>query len=171
MLTRDYKDAPREAKHGGIRRKAIAVRRLQDLKILLDVAARISGTESLDEVLEGLVEMTSLAVHCDRVTFFLHDPNSGELYSRVAQGIHRREIRLGAKEGIAGAAFATGRSIIVDDAYADQRFNAKTDQETSYLTKTVLCVPLRTVKGEVIGVAQALNKLDGNVYKTRSGPA
>jgi adenylate cyclase len=165
MLTRDYKDAPREAKHGGIRRKAIAVRRLQDLKILLDVAARISGTESLDEVLEGLVEMTSLAVHCDRVTFFLHDPNSGELYSRVAQGIHRREIRLGAKEGIAGAAFATGRSIIVDDAYADQRFNAKTDQETSYLTKTVLCVPLRTVKGEVIGVAQALNKLDGTFTK------
>ena len=72
---------------------------------------------------------------------------------------------LAQRREIAGAAFATGRSIIVDDAYADQRFNAKTDQETSYLTKTVLCVPLRTVKGEVIGVAQALNKLDGTFTK------
>src|SRR5262249_51718407 len=40
--------------------------------------------------------------------------------------------------------------------------NPKTDQETGYRTKTVLCVPLRTAKGEIIGVVQALNKRDGS---------
>ena len=55
----------------------------------------------------------------------------------------------------------TGQSIIVDDAYADPRFNAAIDRETGYVTKTVLCVPIRTGKGEVIGVAQALNKVGG----------
>jgi adenylate cyclase len=135
--------------------------RLQDVNILLDVTRRISGRDSLDEILEALVEMTSLAIGCDRSSFFLNDPGTGELYSRVAQGVHRREIRLLNNDGIAGAAFQTGRSIIVDDAYADPRFNPRTDRETGYLTKTVLCVPLCTAKGDVIGVAQALNKAGG----------
>src|SRR6202050_2765448 len=135
--------------------------RLEDVNILLGVAQRISGTETLDEILEELVQMTSAALGCDRSSFFLHDAGTGELYSRVAQGIRRREIRLLSNDGIIGAAFQTGGSIIVDDAYADPRFTATIDQETGYVTKTILCVPLRTANGEIIGVAQALNKVDG----------
>jgi adenylate cyclase len=135
--------------------------RLEDINILLDVARRVSGTETLDEILEELVEMTSRALGCDRSSFFLHDVGTGELYSRVAQGIRRREIRMLSNDGIIGAAFHTGNSIIVDDAYADPRFNPTIDHETGYVTKTILCVPLRTAKGDVIGVAQALNKADG----------
>ena len=42
--------------------------------------------------------------------------------------------------GIAGAAFLTGQSIIVHDAYADPRFNSDIDRETGFVTKTVLFV-------------------------------
>ena len=120
------------------------------------------GRSLLDEILEALVEMTSLAISCERCSFFLNDPGTDELYTRAAQGIRRQEtVRLLNNEGIAGAAFLTGQSIIVDDAYADPRFNAAIDRETGYVTKTVLCVPIRTGKGEVIGVAQALNKVGG----------
>ena len=113
--------------------------------------------------------MTSLAISCERCSFFLNDPGTDELYTRVAQGIRRQEtVRLLNNEGIAGAAFLTGQSIIVDDAYADPRFNAAIDRETGYVTKTVLCVPIRTGKGEVIGVAQALNKVGGLFQQERS---
>ena len=146
----------RPARARGVRARA------KDLEIILDVARRISGNESLDEVLQALVETTSLALNCDRCSFFLSDSSTGELYTRVAQGLrHHQTVRLQSSEGIAGAAFQTGRSIIVDDAYADPRFNPSIDAETSYVTKSVLCAPLRTVKGEIVGVAQALNKLEG----------
>jgi len=135
--------------------------RLEDVNVLLDVAQRISGTETLDEILEELVEMTSGALGCDRSSFFLYDAGTNELYSRVAQGIRRREIRLLSNDGIIGAAFQSGASIIVDDAYADPRFTATIDQETGYVTKSILCVPLRTAKGDVVGAAQALNKIGG----------
>jgi adenylate cyclase len=144
------------SRRGGVRE------RLQDLNILLDVTRRISGAASLDEILEALAKMTSLAINCERISFFLNDPGTGELYSRVAQGIRRREIRLLNNDGIAGAAFQMGKSIIVGDAHADPRFNPAIDQDTGYVTKTVLCVPLRTAKGEVIGVAEALNKVGGS---------
>jgi adenylate cyclase len=149
------------AKRRGRRRPTGMRERLQDVNILLDVTRRISGTESLDEILEALVEMTSLAISCDRSSFFLNDPSTGELYSRIAQGVSRREIRLLNNDGVIGAAFQTGRSIIIDDAYADPRFNPSIDRETGYLTKSVLCVPLCTSKGDVVGVAQALNKVGG----------
>jgi adenylate cyclase len=149
------------AKRRGRRRPTGMRERLQDVNILLDVTRRISGTESLDEILEALVEMTSLAISCDRSSFFLNDPSTGELYSRIAQGVSRREIRLLNNDGVIGAAFQTGRSIIIDEAYADPRFNPSIDRETGYLTKSVLCVPLCTAKGDVIGVAQALNKVGG----------
>ena len=51
--------------------------------------------------------------------------------------------------------------MIVDDAYSDDRFNSDVDKETGYTTKTILCVPIRTVKDEIIGVAQCLNKHNG----------
>jgi len=144
-----------QARVGGKREQS------EDVNILLDIARRLSGTETLDEILEDLVEMTSQALGCDRSSFFLHDAGTGELYSRVAQGIRRREIRLLSNDGIIGEAFQTGRSIMVDDAYADPRFNPTIDRETGYVTKTILCVPLCTAKGDVIGVAQALNKVGG----------
>jgi adenylate cyclase len=166
MLTRDSGSNRKAKRTANALRTRLRNRdrteRLKDVRVLLNVATRISATESLEEVLEALVEMTSVAIECDRVTFFLHDQGSGELYSRIAQGIGRREIRLLDSEGIAGVAFRTGESIIVADAYADPRFNPKADQETRYLTKTVLCVPLRTPKGDIIGVAQALNKVEGS---------
>jgi adenylate cyclase len=154
--------APRSAaKARGQPRLGRMHERLQDVNILLDVTRRISGTDSLDEILEALVEITSLAINCDRSSFFLNDAGTGELYSRVAQGVHHRDIRILNNDGVVGATFQTGRSIIIDDAYADLRFNPTIDRETGYVTKTVLCVPLRTAKGDVIGVAQALNKAGG----------
>src|SRR5271155_1336735 len=91
---RSASKAPVQPRLGGKRE------RLEDVNILLDIARRISGTETLDEILEELVEVTSRALGCDRSSFFLHDTGTGELYSRVAQGVRRREIRVLTNDGI-----------------------------------------------------------------------
>ena len=142
------------------RRKDIEAR-LRHAEILLSVSKRCASIESLDDILETLVEMTSWELGCERGTLFLNDPQTGELYSRVAQGTFRREIRILNTSGIAGHVFTTGNGVIIHDAYKDDRFNRSVDQQTGFTTKSVLCVPIRTVKGEVIGVMQSLNKNEG----------
>jgi adenylate cyclase len=137
---------------------------IRHFDVLLDVSRRVSGTESLDEILDALVETTSRAIGADRSSFFLFDPNTNELFSRSAQGIHRREIRFSSNEGIGGAVFQSRTPMIVDDAYSDDRFNSDVDKQTGYKTTTLLCVPIRTVKDEVIGVAQCLNKHDDLLF-------
>lgn len=135
--------------------------RLRQAEMLLDLSKRVAAIESLDEILEILVEMTTWEVGAERGTLFLNDPQTGELYSRVAQGNFKREIRILNTSGVAGHVFTTGEGVIIDDAYADSRFNRSVDEQTGFVTRSIICVPIKTVKGEIIGASQALNKKKG----------
>lgn len=43
----------------------------------------------------------------------------------------------------------------------DERFNREVDVQTGYRTKALLCMPIKDASGDVIGVAQVINKLGG----------
>jgi len=136
-------------------------RRLREVELLLDITRRISSMDSLDAVLNALVEMTTSELNAERGSLFLNDPETSELYSRVAQGNFQREIRILNTSGVAGHVFTSGEGLIIHDAYADERFNRSVDEQTGFMTHSILCVPIRTAKGEIIGVAQTLNKRRG----------
>ena len=136
-------------------------RKSSEAELLLDISKTIAAFETLDEILKSLVEITTRELKADRGTIFLNDGETGELYSRVAQGIFQREIRILSNTGVAGHVFTNGEGIIVHNAYEDPRFNRSIDEQTGYVTKTILCVPIRTIKGEIIGAAQVLNKKTG----------
>lgn len=136
-------------------------RKASEAEMLLDISRTIAVFETLDEILTTMVELTTRELKADRGTVFLNDPETGELYSRVAQGNIKREIRILNNSGVAGQVFTTGKGLIVHDAYRSPHFNRAIDESTGYTTKRILCVPIRTIKGEIIGVAQALNKKTG----------
>jgi adenylate cyclase len=140
-------------------------RRLRHLELLLEVTRRMASYGTLDQVLQALVEMTTTELNAERGSLFLNDPDTNELYSRVAQGNIQREIRILNTSGVAGYVYTAGEALIIHDAYADDRFNRSIDEQTGFTTRNILCVPIRTVKGEVIGVAQTLNKRTGKFTK------
>jgi adenylate cyclase len=121
----------------------------------------MAASKNLDEALETLVDITTSAIGGERGTIFLNDENSQELYSRFAQGNFRREIRIMNTKGVAGWVFTHNEGAIILDAYKDDRFDKSVDMRTGYRTKSILCAPLKTVNGEIIGVSQILNKIDG----------
>ena len=129
--------------------------------MLLQVTTDLAKTKSLDEALETLVKITTSTIGAERGTIFLNDSSTGELYSRIAQGSFRREIRIMNSKGVAAWVFSHNEGAIIPDAYKDDRFNKAVDVRTGFRTKSILCAPLRTVNGEKIGVSQILNKIDG----------
>ena len=153
---------PKPAESGGLPIDA----RLHRAEVLINISREVAGIENLGEILSKIVELTARETQSARATLFLNDDQTGELYSRVAHGEGGREIRMLNTSGIAGHVFTTGEGIIIDDAYSDPRFNRAIDRQTGFETKTVMCAPVRTVKGEVIGVAQALNKKGGTAKFT-----
>ncbi len=135
--------------------------RLRRAEMLVKLTQKVSAIESLDELLATLVELVANETNAERGTLFLNDAATGELYSRVAQGTFNREIRILNNSGIAGAVFQSGEGEIVHDAYEDKRFNREVDEETGFKTHSILCAPVKTARGEVIGVVQTLNKRGG----------
>ena len=135
--------------------------KLRQTEMLLNISRAVAEMETIDEVLEALVVHTTKETGAERGTLFLNDAQTGELYSRVAQGAFKREIRLLNTNGVAGHVFTSGEGTIIHDAYMDAHFDKAIDEQTGFVTKSILCVPVRTVRGKIIGVVQALNKIDG----------
>ena len=134
-------------------------------ELLLRVSRNIAGLSNLKEILFAIIEETVTEIGADRGTLFLNDPLTGELYSRVAQGELTREIRILNTSGIAGAIFHSGKGEIIHDVQSDERFNSSIDEQTGYRTKNIICAPIRTVRNDIIGVIQILNKKKGRFTK------
>src|SRR5215469_12544192 len=131
------------------------------LSALVEVSEIVTQRFSLDHQLPRLIERIPELLGAERATLFLHDPESGELFSRVAQGEGLTEIRVPDTDGIVGSVFGSGTTEIIADAYADTRFNREVDRRTGYRTRDLLSVPLRNQSGQVMGVTQVLNKRSG----------
>ncbi|MBF0434491.1 MAG: GAF domain-containing protein [Magnetococcales bacterium] len=135
--------------------------KMSQLEMLLSISRQVAANETLEEMLKTIVELTTERIHSERGSIFLNDERTGELYTRYAQGHVRREIRILNNQGIAGHVFQTGQGVIIPDAYQDSRFDQSVDKETGFKTRSILCAPIRTAKGSVIGVVQSLNKREG----------
>ena len=132
------------------------------LSRLMKVGAAISSELDLDALLRTISQTTSHLLGAERSTVFLVDRSRNELWSRVAEGLDRQEIRIPLAAGIAGTVASSGTPIRISDAYTDPRFNPEVDKRTGYRTRNILCAPMRNARGQVIGVFQVLNKRDGD---------
>jgi adenylate cyclase len=134
---------------------------LRQLQMLVSLSRQVAALDSLDAVIDTLLQAAIQEIAADRGSLFLHDKETGELYTYISTGLGSRQIRLMDDLGIAGAVFHSGVGEIVHEAYADSRFHRGVDEQTGYTTKSLICTPVRNAKGETIGVAEMLNKIDG----------
>ena len=84
-------------------------------ELLLQVNNDLAVTETLDQALESLLNISSSIIGAERGAIFLNDPKTEELYSRVAQGDFMREIRFMNSKGIAGWSYKHEKGAIVHD--------------------------------------------------------
>lgn len=78
--------------------------------------------------------------------------------STVEQMEKREEIRVKWGTGIVGYAASSGLPVHISDCYSDNRFSDLVDRRTGYHTRNMLCAPIHDINGEVMGVAQVINK-------------
>ena len=133
---------------------------------LLEVSRRLSRTGDLPSILGLVIDALRDLLDADRATVFEFDAKQHELFTQVAHGIGGSGdapavIRIPMDAGIAGLAATTRKIVNISDAYAEPRFNRAVDQKTGYRTRTILAIPLMDHDGELVGVAQVLNRREG----------
>lgn len=131
------------------------------LSILLKVGLRLTAERDIERLLRMIIEETTSVLDAERSSLFLIDRDRNEMWAKIAQGVDVIEIRFPVGVGIAGAVGKTGEIINIPDAYHDSRFNPAFDKKTGYHTRSILCVPMKNMHGEIIGAIQVLNKKSG----------
>ncbi|HEU5450498.1 MAG TPA: GAF domain-containing SpoIIE family protein phosphatase [Terriglobales bacterium] len=137
---------------------ALDKKSITQLSLLFDATKLLNSTLDLAELLELILKIAKTETRADRASVFLVDKKRQQLWSIVAFGLDRQEIRLPLGRGVAGNVAASGELVNVSDAYTLEFFDATTDQRTGYVTKSLLCLPIKHYTGDVVGVIQLLNQ-------------
>lgn len=135
------------------------------LQMIIKAAELVNSTIKIDEVLKNIVEVASNLTNADRGTLYLVDREKGELWSLIAMGSERKEIRVKLGEGLSGFVAKTGEILNIKDARSDPRWRSDFDKTSGYVTKTALTFPIHNNKDEIIGVLQLLNSRNGEFSK------
>lgn len=131
--------------------------RLQRLEALVVASEALNRASGLDDILHAILDLISTQLDCERATVFLHDQRTGKLHARRMAGSQHVEIVLERGMGVAGYVAEKGESVLINDVRSDPRFDSSIDRRTGFLTKTMLCVPLRKSEGALLGSVQAIN--------------
>jgi serine phosphatase RsbU (regulator of sigma subunit) len=136
-------------------------RTLSKLNFVCEASRALGSTLDLSLLLARILEMAESQVEAERGTLFLVDEKASEIWSLIAHGLEKKEIRLPLGIGIAGHAAKTGEIVNIPDAYADPRFNPEVDKDTGFTTRNILCVPIQNKAAKTIAVLQLLNRKQG----------
>lgn len=134
---------------------------LERISLLFKMGILISTQTNMSSLVELLIREAPSVMNAQRATIFLADDQTQELYSHLGVGLQDYQIRIPWDSGIAGWVFTHGKALNIADPYHDPRFNKNVDPRTGFHTKNLLCVPLKTPGGQIIGAFQVLNKKAG----------
>jgi len=136
-------------------------REQKKVALVQEVSRALSEMGDLDALLALIMAKITELMEADRSTLYLLTEDGRQLWSKVAQGSERIEIRLNVGDGIAGWVAQTREIVNIPDAYADARFQRAVDTKSGYRTRSILSVPMMGTPGRMVGVVQVLNKEDG----------
>ncbi|MFO0571384.1 MAG: sigma-54-dependent Fis family transcriptional regulator [Polyangiaceae bacterium] len=139
-----------------------APRYMSRLSLLIDLASLLGREVDLDSLLATACERVAEALRADRASIWLVDAERGDLVTRVALLPEVTELRQPMGKGIAGVVAESGKTLRVDDAANEPRFDPSADRATGYHTQSLLVAAIREHgRAPVRGVIQLLNRKDG----------
>ncbi len=144
-------------------------KRVRELSALHEVSKAIASEFHLQPMLERVMELAKDVMQAEASSLMLLDPETDELVFSVAQGEAGSDLkarRLPKGVGIAGWVAEYGEPLLIEDAYADDRFNPAFDKKTGFRTRSILTAPLKA-KGRILGIVQVINPRHKNAFDNK----
>jgi HD-GYP domain-containing protein (c-di-GMP phosphodiesterase class II) len=135
-------------------------------RLLEQISLHMQQTLKIDVLIPLVLDEVNKAIDAEAQSLWLLNPDTNVLECRFATGpgaeaIKRVRVPLG--KGIVGQSVARHEALILEDAQKDPRVFRAADEQTGYVTRSLLCVPL-VRQGQAVGAIEAVNKRDGMVF-------
>jgi GAF domain-containing protein len=139
-----------------------AERRARQLTNLNEITRQLTTTLDLEPLLQTILQNAMDILNCEAGSLMLVDDQTDELIfhltaSPVAQDLVWKRLPPGT--GVVGKAVKTRQPLIVNNVQENPDWYTETDQETGFITRSLLVTPLQ-VKDEIIGVIELINRRD-----------
>jgi GAF domain-containing protein len=144
------------------------------LKALEAVAFRAETARRLDlgtgeAVLRSVVEAAVALFDAEAASIALYDPVEDRLVFRVAAGAQGQGVvglAIRPDQGLVGYVYQTGQALALSDVTRDPRFGRSFAEQTNYVPRSIVAVPLLDEHGTV-GVLEVLDKRDLEAFSLR----
>ncbi|XP_070185769.1 dual 3',5'-cyclic-AMP and -GMP phosphodiesterase 11-like [Littorina saxatilis] len=154
------------------RRSKSELKALDEKELMYELVIDICNDLDVTSLCYKILQNLSILLNADRCSLFLvqgkgtkekslvsklFDVSCDSTYQEICE--REEEIRVPWGTGIIGYVADKGESVNIPDAYQDPRFNSDVDVKMGYKTRSIFSMPIKDSDGEVIGVAQAINKI------------
>jgi len=139
-------------------------RQIKNLNTYLNISSMIAQALDLKDVLEAVLGFCMESYEAEAASVLLLDYEKKNFRFYSVEGPAKPVLLMAsfpAHYGLAGAVLATQQAEIINDVQNDPRFFKKFDQESGFVTRNMIAVPLTAGK-EKIGVLEILNKSEGD---------
>jgi len=139
-------------------------RRIRRLEAILEIAGQWRQSLEMHELLQQMAETSTRLLGAERASIFLWDKPNKTLVGRPALGVEGNELRIPDNAGIVGQVVSDGQPRRVDSDRKDEQreIDRSVDEKLNFQTDSLLCIPLRSADGEMLGAFEMINKIDGN---------
>jgi signal transduction histidine kinase len=140
--------------------------RIDHLERLLEVVRGLTTAPDLETFLQTIISEATELTSSELSSILEYDDTAEELRFLAMQWFERdllRPMGVPLEGSAAGWVYRRGQPLIIQDVRKDQRHFNLVDRMTNHQTKSLVAVPLM-VRGEVVGVLEALNKKDDAHY-------
>jgi len=141
---------------------------LEEIAVRLEAARRLELGSS-ESVLRSIVDATVALFQAEAASIALYDPPTDRLVFRVAageQGQGAIGLSVPPSEGLVGYVYTTGQALALSDVERDQRFGRRYAEQTAYVPRSIVAVPLVDEHG-TIGVLEVLDKRESETFSLR----
>jgi HD-GYP domain-containing protein (c-di-GMP phosphodiesterase class II) len=149
----------------------------QKLTKIINLSIELTQVKDIDVLLERILKEARKLVHADAGSIYIKEGGMLE-FSYTQNDTLQKRLPPGKKlifstfsvpinsQSIAGYVAVTGRMLNIPDAYTlrpglPYSFNKSFDDRSGYRTQSMLTFPLKTNRGDTVGVLQLINGKDG----------
>ena len=124
---------------------------------------------SAEAVLRSVVEAAVALFEAEAASIALYEPARNRLVFRVAAGAQGQGVvglEIAPDHGLVGYVFSSGQALAIADVRADPRFGRSFAEQTEYVPRSIVAVPLLDEHG-TLGVLEVLDKRSEAAFSLR----
>lgn len=144
--------------------------RLTKLNRMMEMSLVLNSTLQLEPLLRRIMDAAAEITEAESASILLIDEKTRELYfmafdseSDSAHTRHLKRIPVPLKGSVAGTVVLENRPIAINDVTQHPQHYRQADAASGFQTQSLLGVPM-SVRNNVMGVLEAVNKLGGNSW-------